>query len=132
MHSESIIGRIRARTLTANQIRGLGHIGILKSYSLLVWSEWDWLYNPGLDEVEIAISKEFGGIGMWFHREDLIERVNYVLGQLEQGQEPTDLRNPWASKLYVRTVKRQYGKLRETLLRVDRNAMEALTGASPN
>ena len=125
--------RDRSTVLGAfHRIRGLGDTEVLKSYFLLAWSEWDWLYNSGLDEVEIAIGEEFGRTGMWSHREDLIERVDYVLGQLERGQEFPELRNPWARKLYIRTVKRQYAKLKETLLRVDRNAMEALTRTSPN
>ena len=113
-----------------HQIRGLGDIEILKSYFLLVWSEWDWPYAHGLDEMEIAISEEFGGIGMWCHREDLIERLDYVLGQLEQGWEFLHRHNPSVKKSDVSRGKEAYGELKERLLEVDMKAMETLTRTS--
>ena len=115
-----------------HQIRGLGDIEILKSYFLLVWTEWDYLNDDGLDEMEIAISKDFGGIGMWCHREDLIKRVDYILRQLEQGWEFLKLRNPRVSGYHVETAKGQYRGLKETLLWVDREAVDTLTRMSPN
>ena len=116
---------------TVHQIRGLGNIEILKSYFLLVWSEWDWLYGSDLDEMEIAISEDFGGIGVWCHRGDLIERLDYVLGQLERGWEFLHWHNPLINKSHVQIVKEDCGKLKERLLEVDRKAMETLTRTSP-
>ena len=115
-----------------HQIRGLGDIEILKSYFLFVWSEWNSLDYSGFDEMEIAISEDFGGIKMWCHREDLIERLDYVLGQLEQGWKFLQLRNSEANVWQVGRAKVQYTELKETLLWVDRNAMEALTRMPPN
>ena len=117
---------------TIHQIRGLRDIEILKSYFFLVWSEWDYLNDDGLEEMEIAICEDFGGIGMWCHREDLIERLDYVLGQLEQGWEFLQLRSPLIDEDHVRTRKLQFGRLKETLLGVDRKAMETLTRTFPN
>ena len=113
-----------------HQIRGLGDIEIVKSYFLLVWSEWDYL-GSGLNEMEIAFSEDFGGIRMWCHRQDLIERLDYILGQLELGWEILHRNNPFVDGGDVETSKRQYGRLNETLLEVDRQAMDTLTRTSP-
>ena len=114
-----------------HQIRGLGDIEILKSYFLLVWSEWNWPPGSGLDEMKIAISEDFGGIEMWCHREDLIERLDYVLGQLEQGWEFLQLHNPWVDEYQVEIAKERYRSLKQTLLGVNRKATETLTRMSP-
>ena len=116
---------------TVRQIRGLGDIEILKSHFLLVWSEWDYIYDSGLDEMEVAISKDFGGIGMWCHREDLIERLDYVLGQLERGSEFLHQRNASVGGEHVRRGKEHYGRLKERLLEVDGKSTETLTRKSP-
>ena len=113
------------------RIRELGDIEILKSYFLLVWSEWDWLDNAGLDEMKIAISEDFGGIGMWCHRKDLIGRVDYVLGQLEQGWEFLHRRNSSINEFRIQIFKADCGKLKKQLLEVDGKATENLTRMSP-
>ena len=112
------------------QIQRLRDIEILKSYFLLVWSEWDCLYFSGLNGMRIAISEDFGGIGMWCHREDLIERLDYVLGQLERGWEFLHRNSPSVDEDDVRVAKADYGKLKERLLEVDMKAMETLTRTS--
>ena len=114
-----------------HQIRDLGDIEILKSYFLLVWSEWNWPSRSGLDEMKIAISEDFGGIGMWCHREDLIERLDYVLGQLERGRKFLHQHNPLVDEYHVQRGKADYGKLKERLLEVDRKATETLIRTSP-
>ena len=43
-------------------IRGLEDVEILKSYLLLVWSEWEFLYRSGIDEMVISIREDFGGM----------------------------------------------------------------------
>ena len=115
------------RVGVVHQIRGLGDIEILKSYFLLVWSEWDWLCDDGLGEMKIAISEDFGGIGMWCHREDLFERLRYILRRLEQGWEFLHQRNPSVNKYDVQIGKVRYGELKERLLEVDGKATETLT-----
>ena len=109
-----------------HQIRGLEDIEILESYFLLVWSEWSWLFDSGFDEMKIAIGEDFGGIGMWRHREDLIERLDYVLGQLEQGWEFLHQSNSLVDEYGVRRAKVYYVKLKERLLEVDEKATETL------
>ena len=62
-------------------IRALGDIEILKSYFLLVWSEWDPIFgwSEGLAEMQASIREDFNGLEMGRHREDLIERLDHVL-----------------------------------------------------
>ena len=66
-------------------VRGLRDIEILKSYLLLVWSEWD--TPAGCDEMCTSIREDFSGIGMGHHRAELIRRLDHVLGQLDRGLE---------------------------------------------
>ena len=111
-------GRLRGTTPEiVRHIRGLGDIEILKSYLLVVWSEWDSIYPSGLDEMEISVREDFGGgAGMGRHRKDLIERLNHVLGQLEYFEH----HSPQKHQSRVQLRKKQYGKLKGVLLEVDR------------
>jgi hypothetical protein len=56
-------GRSRGSSAdVVRQIRGLGDIEILKSYLLLVWSEWDHVgdeQSGGLAEMQISIREDF-------------------------------------------------------------------------
>ena len=60
------------------QVRRLGDVEILKSYLLLVWSEWDSLGSDGWFEMQILIRGDLDGIGMWCHRDDLIKHLDHV------------------------------------------------------
>ena len=124
-------GQWGTRSYIVRQIQGLGDIEILKSYFLLVWSEWNYPIWFCQDGVEIAISGCFCGIGVWCHRADLIERLDYVLGQLEQGLEFLHRSNPFVCKDDLPKAKAEYGRLKERLLEVDRKATETLTRTSP-
>ena len=85
-------------------IRGLGDIEILKSYFLVVWSEWNYLYVDRFEEMEISIREDFSGIGMKRHRKDLIVRLDYVLEQLKDtpGNEAQIRRYGWLKKLLLK------------------------------
>jgi len=107
-------------------LRGLGDAEVLKSYFLLVWSEWDSLPDSGLEEMEASIRACFGGEGTEHHRGELIKRLYDVLGQLEQGSEYLELDEGGIDKSFVEHTKEQYGKLRDVLLEVDREAMGCL------
>ena len=74
--------------------REFGDLGVLKSYFLLLWSEWFHIdsWSGGLTEMQISIQEDFGGIGMGCHREDLIKRLDHVLGQLNR---PHDIFYQW-------------------------------------
>ena len=109
-------------------VRGLGDLGILKSYFLLVWSEWDALRNSGFAEMQVSIVEDLCGIGMQHHREELIKRLDRILGEMDRGLEHLKQRKPWIEAEAVQQGKKQYRTLREVLLQVDREAMKTLAG----
>jgi len=112
---------------TVRHVRGLGDIEILKSYFLLVWSEWDYAYDdPGFDEMVLSLREDLSGIGMGGHRQDLIKRLDYVLGRLDLGPKHLE-QNPRSDEDFVREAEARYRKLKEVLLEVDKEAMEILT-----
>ena len=60
------------------EVRALGDTGVLRSYLLLLWSRGtyiDYRYEDTA-EMQISVWECFGGIGMWRHREFLIERLD--------------------------------------------------------
>ena len=107
-------------------VRGLGDIEILKSYFLLVWSEWDPPAEAGLNEMATSIREDFGGTGMLHHLGDLTERLDYILGQLDQTTKYLRELKPAIDRCDIRQGKERYGKLKEVLLDVDRRAMETV------
>ena len=111
-------------------IRRLGDVEILKSYFLLVWSEWDLLHH-GSTAMKVAIGEEFSGIAMQHHREDLIARLDHVLSRLDQGLEYFKEYKPRISEGHIRHQKKQYRELREALVEVEREAMGALSVRTP-
>jgi hypothetical protein len=112
-------------------IRGLEDLEILKSYLLLVWSEWDPLQPCGAEEMKNSIREDFGGIGAWGHREDLVRRLDHVLGRLDRGLEWLQTYR-WALDVEeFQQSKEQYGELRDALLEVDREPTAVLTRESP-
>ena len=79
-----------------------------------------------------SIRKEFSGIGMWRHREDLIKRLDHILGELARGFNYLEQHKPWLSKYGVRKAEKQYKELKEILLKVDGEAMDTLARMSSN
>ena len=113
------MGRFLGTTeCVVRRVRDLGDVEILKSYFLLVWSEWDISHSGGLPGVRASIWEDFSGIGMGRHREDLIKRLDHVLGQLEEGL---------GHSLQPQRIKREYKELKDTLLEVDEEATNILT-----
>jgi len=66
-------------------VRALRDIEILKSYLLLIWSEWDESWPNGLYEMRASVREDFSGTGMGYYRQDLLRRLDYVLGWLGLG-----------------------------------------------
>ena len=99
-------------------VRALKDTEVLKSYLLLVWSECDYLYDDGFDEMCTSIREDFGRNGMGHHRADLIQRLDHVLEQIDRGPE-----HPAQRDLHMSGYKHQYQKLRETLLELNTEAI---------
>ena len=112
------VSRGRQRGIAAGlvyQIQGFKKIEILKSYLLLVWSEWEFVNQIICMMMRSVIREEFSGIAMQRHREDLIERLNHILGQLDQGLEYFKQRQPQTSEHDIERRTRNYGVLKEML-----------------
>ena len=106
------------RACVVKAVRALKDIEILKSYLLLVWSEWDILWPDGFIEMCTSIQEDFCGIEMEHHRADLIQRLDHVIGQLDRGLEYIKQHEPSFNECDVRRGEGQYRELRETLLTV--------------
>ena len=121
------LGRFRGSDGQVVQVvRALGDIEILKSYLLLIWSEWDEPWQSGLNEMRASLREDFSGIGMGHHRQDLLRRLDDVLEQLDP--EPEHLH--FDTDAFQR-MKNEYGELREVLLEVDRKAGVTLIRGFP-
>ena len=116
-----------SRGHVVRRVRELGDVDILESYFLLVWSEWDYVWSDGFREMCTSIREDFGGIGMWRHREVLIQRLDHVLGELDKGLDHLKQQKPSLDKYHIPRAGERYGPLREELLEVDRRALEILT-----
>lgn len=102
-----------------HHIRERGDIEILKSYYLLVWSEWDSITEPAINEMETSIKEDFCGIGMEGHRKDLIARLDYVLARLNGGLESLGQERPGIDGNVIEQAKEQYRKLRNVLSMIE-------------
>ena len=94
-------------------IRALKDIEVLKSYLLLVWSEWD--ISCDFSETCTSIRENFGGIGMGHHRADLIQRLDHVLGQLDCRLDHLNRQNHYLNEGDIQEMKDRHRKLKEIL-----------------
>ena len=118
-----------SRLHVVQMVRDLKDIEILKSYLLLIWSEWNSSRQFGSDAMRISTREDFSGIGMSSHRADLLQRLDHVLAQLDRESEQLQQDKPRLDGGDLQRMKCQYGELRETLLEVDREVLKILTRA---
>ena len=112
-------------------VRALKDAEVLKSYLLVVWSEWgDLRDSSALNEMCTSIREDFGGIEMGRHRAELIQQLDHVLGQLDRGLGRLKQHNPELGQYDLWKMKRRYRKLREVLLEVERRAPFSITASS--
>jgi len=123
------LGRyLGARSPVVDAVRACKDIEVLKSYFLLVWSEWDDLQgNHGFNKMCASIREDFDGIGMRPHRAELIQRLDHILEQLDRGLEHPWLQYPDLVKPDLWKMMRRYRKLREVLREVERRTPSSLT-----
>jgi len=113
-------GRQWGSSLSAIQtILGLRDIGTLTSYLSLIWSEWGYFNKRGYDTMIVLIREEFSGIRMEYHRKRLLQRLDYILGQLDQGLEHLQRQKPSISESAFMIMNEEKRQLKETLLEVD-------------
>jgi hypothetical protein len=119
-------GRSKGTTSAiVRHVRGLGDVEILKSYFLVVWSEWNFVF--GHEEMEISIREDFRGIETSHHRDDLTKRLDYILRELDRGLENHKQHYQRIGVEDTQLAKTQYRRLREVLLEVDKETMEMMT-----
>ena len=101
------------------QVRALGDTGILRSYLLILWSRWTYVEYRHEDfaEMQISIWECFGGIGMWCHREYLIERLDNLIR--------------WEPAERTGQAAEQCRELKRLFLEVDEAAEKILTRTPP-
>jgi len=104
-------------------IRELKDMEIIKSYFLLVWSEWDYLKYGVFDESCASICEDFSEAWCGWHWAELIQHLDHILTQLDQGLKHIQQHNPNLEQVGFQKMKDQYRKLKDILL-------EAVTGAS--
>jgi len=120
-------GRYLAGLPNALQIvRALRNVETLKSFLLLVWSEWNGLFFEGLEETCSSIWDDLCEIEMRHHREDLINHLDHILGRLDLGLGHLQQHYPDINEDDIQQRKDQYGTLRKVLLEVDMEATEML------
>ena len=115
---------------TVRHFRELGDLDTLRSYFLLVWSEWNSPGNSGFVEMQVSIVEDLGGIGMHRHRVELITRLDHILGELDRGSYYLSRFGPAVLEDGLQGRKERYEALKELLLEAERQAMEILTGTS--
>jgi len=123
------LGRdVATRGCVVKAVRALKDVEILKSYLLLVWSEWDELQDSsGFNKMCALIREDFSGIGVGRQRAELIQRLDHVLGQLDQGSEHLKQQNLQFDRYYLWKAKRRYRKLKEILMEVERRTSSLMT-----
>ena len=95
------------------QVRGLKDIEILKSYLLVVWSEWDFLWD--LSTTCECIREEFSGVEANSHRAELVQRLDEVIEELDKGLEYLQRDRPGLREGGLQRRKGQYEELRRIL-----------------
>ena len=115
-------GRYAGKSLyVLRAVQALKNLEVLKSYLLLVWSEWEnYRWVDWLDEAHTSIRESFGGIEMGDHRADLVQRLDDILKQLDHGLEYFKQHDPEVEEIYLGERKGQYTRLKEVLLDVGR------------
>ena len=74
------------------------------------------------------IREDFSGIWVGYHREDLLQRLDYILRQLDLGLGHLQQHKPSISASDIWQMRGQYEQLKEVLLEVDREAIDRLMG----
>ena len=120
-----------SRRKVAQTIRALGDAETLTSYLLLVWSEWDWIYEDARDAMSASVREDLSGIGMGHHREELLHHLDQIFGQLDLGLRHLQRHKPNFNMFHIWMAREHYGMFREVVLEVDEQATRLLTREFP-
>ena len=81
--------------------------------------------------MQISIREDFNGIEMWCHRQELIERLDHVLGQLDMGLGHLQQDKPSLDTHHISRAKAQYSELKRVLVENGVDAMVNLSRKLP-
>ena len=116
---------------TVEKVQGLKDIEVLKSHFHVVWSEWNLSMIYGglirLKNMDAVLHKEFSGIGMGHHRADLIQRLDHILGELDQGLDHLQQHKPNFDADDIQRMKNKYGELKNILLEMNVKAITRMS-----
>ena len=96
-------------------VLGLKDVELIKSYFLLIWSEWCDLQPSGFGTLLASIHGNFSAAGNGHHRAELIQHLDHILLQLDQGLEYLQRHNPYIKEGDLQSMKDQYGMLKDIL-----------------
>ena len=115
-----------------HHVRGFRDIELITSYFLLLWSEWVCHDNSCFQPMQVSIREDFGGTGLERNRKELMERLDHILEELNQGTEHFRKYRPVAIGTHVFYALFEYEQLRETLLEVEKEVMSTLPVRPPS
>ena len=120
-------------------VRALDNVGVLTSYLILIWSEWEPLdYGGGFAEMRMSVREDFRGTDMGCHRAEFIRRLDCILGELGRLSQDSDIRSEdeklWHEKLGDNSedMMDRYGELKGILQEVDQGATETPNRMPPS
>ena len=126
------LGRQLENGRALQTIQALDDIEIFASYLISVWSEWHHLHPDALIEMCASIRADFKGIGIGRHRTDLLQRLDYILRELDRWSRSNPEDGQIPSTYHRLRAKYQYGQLKRGLLEVDREATKILNRTPPS
>jgi len=101
------------------KVQQLEDVELIASYLFVVWSEWNHFYPSDCTAMLDMIRGRLGGAGAARYREDLIQRLNHVLSQLDRGLEFIRQHSLQYNGAYMPMMKQQYEQLRGVLMEAD-------------
>ena len=113
-----------------HHVRGFGDVEIPTSYFLLLWSEWVFRGDSSTLQTQIFFREDFGGTGLEHNRQELIERLDRILEELNREAERFRKHRPLLIGNHAYFARNEYKSLRETLLEVEKEAMNTPACAS--
>ena len=112
-------------------VRNLGDIGVITSYLLLVWSEWNNLDDRDREEMQRLIREQLDGIHAAGYRADLVRRLDHILPQFDRGWESVYPPGYFTDDETFMRAKEWYEGFRRDLLQLDEETSKILAGTLP-
>ena len=123
---DSLDRRWKSNRRIVRTIRGLNDASVLTSYLIMIWTDLDIVYDDDYPEMRASVREDFKGIDKGCYRAELIQRLDYVLGELDWRSGRFDIdNNLWCYKVggrHLPNMKDEYEELRMILQEADQEA----------